>query len=178
MNKKIDDINIDNIELDKHKIVIPSGTALYRAVPIGTDPLRPTGKASRFAKEPPSYTFEKYQAALENGTAILVGTGANYYCETISTAVMEVGGVLKDKEIYKITLKSNIEVVDMDSICKSEGVSKPHTGDRTEIWHKFYGKKVNGLRYESSKNLDDYNLVIFPDWCKNFRDIVEVEKSK
>lgn len=177
MNKKmIDDIGINKINLDKHKIKIPSGIELYRIVPKGADPLKPTGKASRFAKEPPGYTFKKYQAALENGTAIHVGTGATCYCEAIPTAILEVNNKLEDKDIWKITLKSDIELIDMDSICKAEGVSKPYAAERTEIWHNFYGKKVNGLRYESSKNPTDYNIVIFPDWFKKIKEVVDVEK--
>ena len=148
--KKIDDIDIDRVDLDKHKINISSGTELYRIVPKGVDPLKPTGEASRFAKEPSGYTFEKYQEALENGTAVLVGTGATYYCESMPIAILEVNNKLEDKDIWRVTLKSNIEVIDMDFICKAEGVPKPYTAERTEIWHKFYGKKINGLRYESS----------------------------
>jgi hypothetical protein len=175
-HKNIDDIDIDEVDLNKHKIKLPSGTVLYRIVLKGADPLKPTGKASRFAKEPPGYNFEEYQAALENGTAIHVGTGSTCFCESIPTAISEVNHKLDDKDIWKITLKSSIELIDMDSICKELGVSKPYTAERTEIWHKFYGKEVNGLRYESSKNPTDYNIVIFPDWFRGFRDIVVSEK--
>lgn len=178
-SKKVDEINLDTIDLDKHKITIPAGTKLYRICRKGANPLKPTGKASRFAKEPPSYTFEKYQAALENGKAISIGTGANYFCVSLPTAIQEVGGDTKDKEVYMITLKLDIEIIDMNSICKAEGISKPYiTEERAGIWHKFYGKKVNGLRYESSKNPADYNVVIFPDWFKEFKNIVVVEKCE
>lgn len=163
--------------MNKHKIIIPAGTKLYRIVLKGTDPLKPTGKASRFAKEPPGYTIEKYQEAFEKGMSIPVGTGANCYCESLPTAILEVGGKVKNQDIYMITLKSDIEVVDMDSICRAEGISKPITKERNEIWHRFYGKKVRGLRFKSSKNPNDYNIIIFPDWFREFKDIVEVEKK-
>lgn len=178
-NKKVADIYLDAIDLDKHKITIPAGTKLYRIVSKGADPLKPTGKAARFAKEPAGYIFEKYQAALENGKAISIGTGASYFCESLPTAILEVGGNIENEDVYIVTLKSDIEIIDMDSICKSEGVTKPYiTEERSEIWHKFYGKKVNGLRYESSKSPSDYNIVIFPDWFKEFKNIVVVEKSR
>ena len=118
-SKKVDEINLDTIDLNKHKTIISTGTILYRIVPTGADPLKPTSKTSRFAKQPPGYTFERYQAALENGKAILVGTGANYFCESLPTAIQEVGGNAEDKDVYTITLKSDIEIIDMDSICKS-----------------------------------------------------------
>lgn len=176
-SKEVDEINLDAIDLNKHKIIVPAGTMLYRIIPTGADPLKPTGKTSRFAKQPPGYIFERYQAALENGRAILVGTGANYFCESLPTAIQEVGGDVEGKDVYMITLKSSIEIIDMDSICKAEGISKPYISEeRSEIWNKFYGKKVNGLRYESSKNPADYNIVIFPDWFKEFKNIVVVDK--
>ena len=174
-NKKIDDINLDNIDLNKHKVVIFSGTKLYRITLKGLDPLRPTGKANRFASEPPGYTFEKYQTALQNGTAIIAGTGSNCLCTTVHTARLEIGPDQTNRETYMITLESDIEIVDMDSICEAEGISEPHTGERTEIWHKFYGKKIKGLRYRSSKNPNDYNIVIFPDWFEEFNSIVKIE---
>lgn len=178
-NKKVDEINLDAIDLNKHKTTIPTGTMLYRIVAAGADPLKPTGKTSRFAKQPPGYTFERYQAALENGKAILVGTGANYFCESLPTAIQEVGGDVEGKDVYTIILKSDIEIIDMDSVCKAEGVSKPYISEeRSAIWDKFYGKKVNGLRYESSKNYADYNIVIFPDWFKEFKNIVVVKKCE
>ncbi len=174
-DKKIDDIDLDSIGLNKHKAVVLSGTKLYRIVLKGTNPLKPTGKANRFASEPPGYTFEKYQAALQNGTAIITGTGSTSLCTTVRTARLEIGSDWINRETYMITLKSNIEIVDMDSICKAEGISKPYISDRTKIWHKFYGKKIKGLRYRSSKNPNDCNIVIFPDWFKEFNNIVKVE---
>ncbi len=178
-NKRVDEINLGAIDLDKHKITISAGTKLYRIVRKGADPLKPTGKASRFAKEPPGYSLEKYQEALEIGRAISVGTGASYFCEFLPTAISEVGGNIEGKDVYIMTLKSDIEIIDVDSICKAEGVNKPYISEeRSEIWHKFYGKRVNGLRYESSKSPTDYNIVIFPDWFKEFKNVVIVKKSK
>lgn len=176
--KTINDINLDNINLNEHITTIPAGSEWYRIVGTGQDPLKPTGRASRFATEPPQYTPEKYRTTLDMGlSAIAIGTGANCFCETLPTAFLEAGGNVGNRDVYKITLKSKIKVVDMDSICKTEGISKPYiTNERTEIWHKFYGKEVKGLRFESSKNPKDYNIVIFSDWFPEFKDIIKVEK--
>ena len=174
--KKIDDIDLDSVDLSKHTKVIPSGTKLYRIVLKGIDPLKPTGKENRFASEPPGYTFEKYQAALQDDIAIITGTGSTSLCTTVRTARLEIGSDWVNRETYKITLISDIEIVDMDSICEAERIYERHTGERTGIWHEFYGKKIKGLRYRSSKNPDDYNIVIFPDWFKEFHNIVKVEK--
>jgi len=175
--KTIDDINIDTIDLSKHLVTVHCGTKLYRIVHKGTDPLIPTGRESRFASQPPQYSPEVYKKALGMGTAISVGTGTSCFCESLATAKLEVGGHLQDKQAYEIILKSDITIVDMDSICRAEGINKPYiTEERTEICHKFYGKKVKGLRYESSKNTKEYNIVIFPDWFPEFKSIVEVKK--
>jgi hypothetical protein len=178
-SKFFDDFNFDGINFNKHKITILKGAVMYRFCHKGSDPLKPTGKASRFASEPGGYTFEGYSQAFDKGVtnAILVGTGSTYFCETIPTACLEVGSTQK-KDLYKITLKKDIELINIDSICESIGVDKPYiTEERHPFFHKFYGiKKVNGVYLESAKNPIHHNYVIFLDKFPEFRNIVEKEK--
>ncbi len=174
MGKTVDDIDIDNMDLSKYKFIIPAGTKWYRTVLKGEDPFLPTGKASRFASEPPGFTVGGYRSALANGQTVTAGTGADYFCEAIDTSVFEASGNLNDKDVYAVILKSDIELIDIDAICKAEGVSKPYMPEeRTAVWHKFYGKKIKGLRVESAKDHSHYNIVIFPDWFLEFKKLVE-----
>jgi len=175
--KNLDDINLDSIDFNKHRITISRSTKLYRAVYKGADPLTPTGKKSRFATEPLGYTMESYQVAYERGVAVLAGTGTNCFCESLPAAILEAGGSLDDKDVYELIIKLDFDVVDMDSVCKAEGVGKPYiTAERKEIWHKFYGRRIKGLRFESSKDYKVYNIVIFPDWFKEFKDYVKIKR--
>lgn len=175
--KKIDDIDVDALDLDLYPVTVSSGTILYRSVPKGQDPLKPTGRACRFAKEPPHYTPEKYAAAIQLGTATLCGTGNICFSPSIATAKKETGDNMDGREMYKITLQTDTSVVDIESVCKAEKIEKPYIfEEQTEFWHKFYGRGVNGLRYPSAKNYDDYNIVIFPDNFLDYRQIFLVEK--
>lgn len=175
--KKTDDINVDELKLDLHRAIMPKGTVLYRIVPRGQDPLKPTGRACRFAKEPPHYTHEEYAAAVDLGTAALCGTGNLCFSPSIVTAQKETGSDMDGRETYKITLQADISVVDIESICKAAKVEKPYiTEEQTEFWHKFYGRGVNGLRYPSAKNYEDYNIVIFPDNFSDYQKIFLTEK--
>ncbi len=177
MKKTIDDINLDQVDLSKHLKIIKAGSVWYRIVDKGRDPLIPTGIKSRFSKEPPGFSPEKYKIAWDAGCSIHIGTGSTCFCQSINTAKKETGENLGGKEIYRITLTYDIEVVDIDSICKAEEISKPYiTEERKEFWHNFYGKKVKGLIHESSKNPRDYNLVIFQDLFQTFKELVAVEK--
>jgi hypothetical protein len=173
----IDDSNVDELNLDLHRVTVSRGTILYRIVSRGQNPLKPTGRACRFAKEPPHYTHEKYAAAVDLGTAILCGTGNLCFSPSVVTAQRETGSNMDGKEMYKITLQADISVVDIESICEAEKVAKPYIPEeQTELWHKFYGRGVNGLRYPSAKNHNDYNIVIFPDHFSDYRKVFLAEK--
>lgn len=178
MEKRIlDDINLDKIDLNQHKKIILAGSVWYRLVHKGTDPLKPTGKASRFACEPPGYSLEKYSKAFDEGIAISAGTGSTYFCEVINVARAEVSNPEK-RDAYKVTLKSDIEVIDIDHICIAEGVGKPYISEvRHPIFHQFYGKNgVMGVYLESAKDYKFHNLVIFIDKFPKFRDMVYIER--
>lgn len=58
--KKLDDIDLDLINLEEHKTILPKGIELYRYVFKGSDPLQPSGKAGRFVSEPPDFSLEKF----------------------------------------------------------------------------------------------------------------------
>jgi hypothetical protein len=175
--KTIDDIDVSSLDLSKHILILPAGSIWYRIVDKGQDPLEPTGKAGRFSKEPPHYTPTLYKIVRRIfGNASLVGTGSTCLCTAIATAQLEVGGSLEGKSVYRITLLSDIEIIDIDSICKSEGIDQPYiTEERSEFWHRFYGRKVRGLHHQSAKNLKDYNLVIFQDWFPKFKSVIKKE---
>lgn len=176
MQKNLNDIDINKIDLNEHKIPIPAGTILYRVVEDGRDPLMPSGKECRFAKEPPQYPGpEKFALAYKQGRASFVGTGNICVAYGYCIAVQESDA--KNPVVYKLTLNRCVDAIDMDSICAAGGVLKPYiTEDREGIWHEFYGKNVKALRYESLKNSKEYNLVMFPDWIENFESIFTVER--
>ncbi len=175
--KRVEDIDVDTIDLAKHEVTIYAGTKLYRIVPKGIDPLKPTGKASRFAKELPGYSREKYALAYNLGHAVLFGTSAVCLSFTPATALLEIGGNNAASDTFEIILKEDIKIINMDSICEAENVSKPYiTDERSEVWHQFYGRGVTGLKHESAKNPKDYNLVVFPDNFPKFLKIVIVKK--
>lgn len=175
MSKKLNDIDVKNLDLSLHKILITSGTVLYRVVKEGRDPLTPSGKECRFAKEPPQYNPAKYAEAYKIGQASAVGTGATCFTFVYSVALQE--SYAENPVGYKVTLNTDIEAVDMDLVCAAEGVVKPYTTeDRDGIWHEFYGRKIKALRYESLKDNKQYNLVMFPDWIKDFKNIFTIER--
>ncbi len=177
MTKSLNDIDINKIDLNKHKIIIPKGTALYRVIEKGRDPLIPSGKECRFAKEPQQYTPEKYAEEYKQGHGALVGTGNICGSFCLEVAIKESGGYVKNPVTYKITLKLDIEAVNMDSICVDEGIPKPYiTEDREGVWHEFYGEKVKAIRYESLKDNANYNLVMFPDSIDDFANMFIVEE--
>jgi len=178
--KSVDDIKLDQIDFKKHMITMRSGEEWYRVVRKGDDPLLPTGKPNRFVSTPSNFDIIEFQNKFRLGdpTASLLGTASTIACKTTEIALLESHLNLLGADVYKITFKSNVELVDMDSICKAEGVNKPYTKGRTEIWQKFYGKKIKGLRYESSKDFSVYNIVIFRDWFKDFESVVKVEKQE
>ena len=71
----------------------------------------------------------------------------------------------------------DIEIVDIDSICITEGLEKPYI---TEEWHpffhKFYGRNVLGIKCESFKNPKEHTIVIFMDKFREFRNMVMLER--
>lgn len=176
MQKSLGNININSLDLGRYSTVISAGTTFFRVVELGRDPLVPSGKESRFAKEPTQYPGpEKFASLYAQGSASVVGTGNICVAHNYYVAVQESDA--KNPVGYKLTLNTQIDAVDMDSICSAEGVSKPYiTEDRDGIWHEFYGKRVKALRYESLKNKGEYNLVLFPDWIPNFNSIFVVER--
>lgn len=175
MTKSINDIDINNIDLNLHKVAVPAGTILYRVVENGRDPLTPSGRECRFAKEPPEYTAAKYAEAYKRGRASFVGTGNICVAYDYYVAVQE--SYARSPVVYKMISNANIDAIDMDSICAAEGVPKPYiTEDRDGVWHEFYGRKIKALRYESVKDNTQYNLVMFPDWIENFQSIFTIER--
>ncbi len=164
-------LNFDKIDFTKHKITIGPGTKLYRSVPPGAYPLKPTGREMRFVTEPPGFEPASYVPGV-----VAMGTGALCFSFSLGVSRLET----KEKEIkdeYEITLNSDIEVHDLDSICEEQGVKKPYMsylkeGDFTE----FYGKRIKSLRYESKQDPQGYNVVIFHDWFPEFTSLVSLKK--
>lgn len=82
----------------------------------------------------------------------------------------------KNKVLWKLTLKTSVDAVDMDSICAAEGILKPYiTEDQEGVWKQWYGMHIKALRYESLKDKNEYNVVMFPDWIENFKYMFSVE---
>lgn len=167
--KKLEDIDLDKVDFDKYKITVYAGSKFYRIVHQGTDPLAPTGRWSRFVSQPMGFDPSKVRIGTQ------AHTGATCYSNTPITACLEVGD-LTGREMYQITLKSDIEAVDLDSICMAEGISKPYMPkDHTPFFHKLYGKHIKAFRFESAQNSNDYNVVIYNDWFKEFPNLVDKE---
>ncbi|MDP8253163.1 MAG: hypothetical protein P9X27_02055 [Candidatus Kaelpia aquatica] len=174
----LDDLlrDFDEIDFSVHMITVPLGATWYRSINKGADPLSSTGAENRFVSQRPDYSFEKYQTAMSMGRETVAGTGATCFVSVQSVIPEEVVD-FESKDCYKITLKEDIEIVDMDSICREKRISKPYmTEERHPVFQLFYGKKINGLKYESAKDPKAYCYVIYNDWFKKFRSIVTVEK--
>ncbi|MBI3316445.1 MAG: hypothetical protein HYZ85_00375 [Candidatus Omnitrophica bacterium] len=169
MHKNLSDIDIDKIDLNLHKMTMQAGTIFYRVVDDGIDPVIPSGLYSRFSSQPSQYPGPKEFASLyENGQAIGVGTASTCVTYKVHVALQESDA--KNKVLWKLTLKTSIDAIDMDSICAAEGVPKPYINeDREGIWKKFYGKHIKALRYESFEDKNEYNAVMFPDWIEDFQ---------
>lgn len=167
--KTVDDIDLNKVDFAKHKLTFHSGTVLYRIVHAGTDPLQPTGRYSRFVTEPMGFEPSKVLLRVPG----YAHTGAACYSPCLVTACLEARD-LKNKDIYKITLKSDIEINDLDSICLTENVSKPYMPKEwTDFFDSLYGYHLKGLRFESAQNSYEYSIVIYHDWFKEFPSIVD-----
>ena len=177
----ISDLNLSNIDINKHKIIIPLGTKIYKFTPKEKDPLKPTGKESRFVSEPEGFSMEKYSREWDGGNAMCAGTGGCYFSETISLAALEAGNT-ENKYAYEITLKSDTELIDLDSIANAEGLGKPYISDQwLPIYDEFYGKcdeKCIGVYCESVKNPKLHNFVLFLDKSPEFRNRIDKKLLK
>jgi len=166
----LENIELDKIVLNQHKILSPRGAIWHRAVYPGWPPLEPTGRESRFVSEPPGFNPSKYAQGLT------AGTGATCYSFTLETSFKETSE-MTEKDVYRVTLLKDIELVDLDSICKKQGIAKPYMPEeRTDFFDQFYGKHIKGLRFESAKHPSGYNVVIFNDWFKDFPKYVVAQK--
>jgi len=172
--REIDDIDINSIDLSKHKITLHKGDTFYRFAWKGDNPLKPTGRHSRYVSEPLGFDPEKVRLHGYN----YPHTGGAYYGWDIFVACLEAGD-LRKKDLFRITLLQDIEINDLDSICSSEGVKKPYMPKEwTDFTDKFYGTSMKGIRCESEKYHEGHIVVIYHDKFPEFENMVKVEKME
>ena len=163
-------LNFGKIDLEKHRIILPSGTILYRRVEAGIGPLSPIGRGMRFVTEPPDFDPEKYAPGI-----VTMGTGALCLSDTLEVSRLERKGNALDE--WEIKLVSDIEAHDLDSVCKEQGISKPYmtyldADDFTEL----YGLRIQCLRCESKESPKEHNVVVYYDYFPDFEDYISKRK--
>lgn len=189
LNDLQEDIEQNKIDLNKYLVTIPSGTSTYRLVTKDDDPLAPTGigegysgnrNGHRWISTPPGFLFESYRDMYYRNDPQLItaGTGGTCMSLNIKTPFMEISDV-QDMDLYKLTLKKDIQVVDLELICKALRIPTPLSEERHPVYHKFYGTHIKGVRFKCFKPAsvsDELNIIIYTDWFKEFKDIIDKEK--
>jgi hypothetical protein len=175
MCKKMEQLNLDNVDLGRHEKTIPAGTRLYKVWPKGYDPLLPTGAPNRLVSRAKDIPIGEFQELFKAGKAYVQGTSVGFLSLELSGAILEEGG-LEGRDVHKITLKETIKVINIDSICEAEGIDKASCKERTLAWHQFYGKGIKALCYPSSKNERYHHIAIYYDNCGNPHDMMEAKK--
>lgn len=183
-----DDIEHKRIDFNKHLVTIPTGTPLTRLVKEGSNPVIPTGigegfpgcrDGHRFVSSQRDFSPELYGIAQDLSVdTITMGTGSIILSMMPITAFKEVDNP-QDKDWYELTLKSDIQVVELESICRALRIPYPLGSERHPVYHKFYGTHISGIRYKSFKpgtSLDELNILIYTDWLEDFKDIVDQKK--
>lgn len=164
-------LNFDQIDFMKCKVLLAAGTKLHRSVMRGSDPLKPTGRESRFVTEPPGFDPASYVPGV-----VAMGTGALCLSFSLDTSRSETKRLEKRDE-YEVTLTRSLELYDLNCICKEQGIDKPYMNRLKEKdFTEFYGRRIKGLRYESKQSPSQYNVVIFHDWFPEFDKGVSVKK--
>jgi len=182
--KKLDDINLSKIDINKHTFILKAGTILFRVI-IGTyDPRIPTGQENRCAKNPNNVTPQQYQTFFLDGHGAVCGTGNVFFSLTEITASKEVkkrysADKLSLAVAHKIILNKDIPVVDTISICSSEGVD-PTPGEDQQFWHYFYGPPIRAqaLKLKSSVDPGGENIVFFPDNIPDYLNTISKENAQ
>ena len=190
-----EDIDCKRIDFNKYLVTVPSGASLYRLVKKGDDPIAPTGigegypgnrNGHRWVSTPLGFSFELYRDMYYRNDPQLItcGTGAVAGSLSIVTPFREVGDT-QNMDLYKLTLKKDIQVVDLELICKALRIPTPLSKERHPVYHKFYGTHIRGVKFRSfrapyvspSAPAED-NVIIYTDWFKDFKDSVDVKKIK
>ena len=192
LNDLQDDIENNRIDFNKYLVTIPAGTKMFRLVK-GDDPIAPTGigegypgcrDGHRWISSPPGFSPKEYRRMYYNNDSQLTvcGSGGEAFSLCRTTPFKEVRDS-DDKNFYEITLKKEIQVIDLELICKSLRIPTPLSNERHPVYHKFYGTHIFGIKFRSFKtsynfpsDLAEDNVFIYTDWFKEFKDIVAVEK--
>ena len=177
-----EDLDNNRIDFGKYQTTLYTGEVFYRFVDKGDDPLRPTGKKSRFVSEPDNFPFEEYREAYyKNELAQMptLGTGGISLAECFPTAVKEVPEPF-DKDWWELRLTKNLSVVDLEALCKDKRIPFELAKERHDAYQLLYGKKLIALRFRSSKQAQyahclpfyyrqEYNLYIYTDWFQDYK---------
>lgn len=193
LNDLQDDIENNRIDLNKYLVTTPAGTKMYRLVRKGDDPIAPTGigegypgcrDGHRWISTPPGFSPEEYRKMYYNNDPQLITCGSGGTALSLCHAIpfKEVKDSEND-DFYEITLKKDIQVVDLELICKALRIPTPLSNERHPVYHKFYGTHIPGIKFRSFKVSyvspsapEEDNVIIYTDWFKEFKDIVDVEK--
>lgn len=193
LNDLQDDIENNRIDFNKYLVTVPSGTKMYRFVRKGDDPFAPTGigegypecqDGHRWISSPPGFSPQEYRKKYysHDSDLAICGSGGTTYSLCRAIARKEVKDAEND-DFYEITLKNDIRVVDLELLCKALRIRTPLRSERHPVYHKFYGTHIYGVKFRSFKlpytypsMLEEYNIIIYTDWFKDFKDMVDQKK--
>lgn len=195
LNDLQEDIEYKRIDFNKFLVVILSGTSMYRLVKKDDDPIAPTGigegypgnrDGHRWVSTPNGFLPEVYRKMYyENAPQVLAsGTGAVCMSLKVATPFREVSNA-QNMDLYKLTLKKDIQVVDLELICNALRIHTPLSKKRHPVYHKFYETHIRGIKFKTFQfgytlhhAIEEENIIIYTDWFKEFKDIINVEKIK
>ncbi len=188
-----DDIENKQIDFNKYLVTIPAGTKMYRFARKDDDPIAPTGIGEgypgcryghRWISSPLGFSAEEYRKKhySNDPDAVASGSGGTTYSFSPAIARKEVMNA-DSCDFYEITLKKDIQVVDLELICKGLRIPTPLSSERHPVYHKFYGTHIRGIKFRSFRlagasptRIEKANIFIYNDWFKEFKDIVDEKK--
>lgn len=195
LNDLQEDIEYKRINFNKFLVSIPSGTSLYRLVREDDDPITPTGigdgypenrNGHRWVSTPHGFSPDIYRKMYYENEPQVIACGTGAVCMSLKsvTSFREVSNA-KNMDLYKLILKKDIRVVDLELICKALRIRMPLSKEHHPVYHKFYGMHIRGIKFKTFKfdysapySIKEENIIIYSDWFKEFKDIVSVEKVK
>jgi len=174
-----------SIKPSQYMMTLTVNTELYRFVYPGSGATLPTGKAARTVFEDTTlpYNINQYQEKYAKGINFAsIHTGNTFYSSCIQGAWNETAAdEPKEKDWYKIVIKKEFKIMDMDVMCNSLGFSRPYIVENHPVFDEFYGYRLKGLRHQSYKYPEGDTVVIFNDWFRDFNDYIEevpLDKNK
>ncbi|MDD5566385.1 MAG: hypothetical protein PHG31_05810 [Candidatus Omnitrophica bacterium] len=124
MNDLKEDLEKKTIHFSKYQTTISTGEVFYRFVDKGDDPLRPTGRESRFVSEPDNLCFEEYRRVYYNNEferMPSLATGGFAMTNTFSIAAKEIQEP-QNKDWWMLKLTRNFVAIDLRLLCEDKRI--------------------------------------------------------